>query len=171
MNDNNDAAQQAPLASGRFDGRTVFQELVRQAVQSAARENWPTLVFSDANFHDWPLGERMVVDSLHQWARSGRSFILLAADYGDMVQRHARFVQWRVRWDHIIVCRKADTADPQDVPSALWSPAWFLQRHDPLRCIGITGYEAARRVMLRQTLDEWLGRKSTVGLPASVLGL
>jgi len=161
----------SPLAQGRFAGRAAFQQLVRQGLQCAVAEGWSSLILSDANFHDWPLGERAVVESLHQWARSGRSCTVLAADYGDMVQRHARFVQWRVRWDHIIVCRKADTADPLEVPSALWSPAWVIQRHDPLRCIGISGSEAERRVLLRQTLDEWLTRKSTAGLPASVLGL
>jgi len=169
MNDE-DAAPPA-LATGRFEGRTAFQQRVRQALQCAAEQGWPALILSDADFHDWPLGERAVVESLHQWARSGRSCTVLAGDYGDMVQRHARFVQWRVRWDHIIVCRKASTADPLDIPSALWSPSWVLQRHDPLRCVGVTGCEAERRVLLRQTLGEWLERKSTAGLSASVLGL
>ena len=97
--------------------------------------------------------------------------MLVAAGFDEIVRRHARFVQWRVRWDHIIVCRKASVADPQDVPSALWSPLWALQRHDPVRCNGVAGAEPERRIILRESLQEWVDRKSTPGFPASVLGL
>ncbi len=107
---------QSSLPAGRFEGRVAFQQLVRDALACAAREGWPELILSDASFHDWPLGERSVADSLQDWARAGRRFVLVAAGFDEIVRRHARFVQWRVRWDHIIVCRKASVADPQDVP-------------------------------------------------------
>lgn len=162
---------QSSLPAGRFEGRVAFQQLVRDALACAAREGWPELILSDASFHDWPLGERSVADSLQDWARAGRRFVLVAAGFNEIVRRHARFVQWRVRWDHIIVCRKASVADPQDVPSALWSPLWALQRHDPVRCNGVAGAEPERRIILRESLQEWVDRKSTPGFPASVLGL
>lgn len=161
----------APLPGGRFEGREAFQQLVRDALARAAVEGWPELILCDANFHDWPLGERAAAESLQQWARTGRRLTLLAADYGEVLRRHARFVQWRVRWDHIIVCRRAAVGDAQDVPSAIWSPHWVLQRHDPLRCNGVTGGEPERRVLLREAINEWLERKSTPGFPASTLGL
>ena len=50
---------------------------------------------SDANFHDWPLGERAVVESLQAWARSGRRMTLRARTYDEVICRHARFVRWR----------------------------------------------------------------------------
>jgi hypothetical protein len=159
------------LPCGRFEGRQAFQQLVRDALECAAREGWRELVLSDVNFHDWPLGERAVDASLQQWARSGRSITLLAVDYEEIVRRHARFVHWRRRWDHIIVCRRAARADPLELPSVLWSPGWVLQRLDPGRCVGVTGAEPERRVMLRETLDEWVERKSSPGFPATVLGL
>ena len=159
------------LPCGRFEGREAFQQRVRDALQCAAREDWPELLLSDANFHDWPLGERAVAESLQQWARAGRRFTLLASDFGEIVRRHARFVQWRVRWDHIIVCRRAAAADPRDVPSALWSPHWVLQRHDPQRCNGMTGREPERRVLLRESLGEWVERRSSPAFPATILGL
>lgn len=160
-----------PLPVGRFEGREVFQQLVRDALAGAAREGWPELMLCDADFHDWPLGERAVVESLQQWARSGRRLTLIAAGYGELVRRHARFVQWRVRWDHVITCRRAGAADPQDLPSAIWSPNWVLQRHGPLRCVGVAGAEPERRVLLREALLEWVERKSAPGFPASTLGL
>ena len=159
------------LPSGRFEGREAFQKLVRDALACAAQEGWRELIVSDANFHDWPLGERAVVESLQQWASGGRRLTMLAADYAEVQRRHARFVQWRVRWDHIISCRRAGAVDPQDLPSVIWSPPWVLQRHDPLRCIGVTGTEPERRIVLREAINEWLERKSAPGFPASTLGL
>ena len=159
------------LPSGRFEGRTDFQQLVRDALACAAREGWPELMLSDANFHDWPLGERVVVESLQQWARAGRRMTVIAAGYDELVRRHARFVKWRVRWDHVVTCRRAAAVDPRELPSAIWSPHWVLQRHDPLRCLGVTGAEPERRVLLRECLLEWVERKSAPGFPASTLGL
>ena len=62
----------APLPEGRFSGREAFQQLVRDAFASAAREGWAEIILSDAYFHDWPLGERAVIESLNAWARRGR---------------------------------------------------------------------------------------------------
>lgn len=47
------------------------------------------IILSDANFHDWPLGERAVIESLQAWARTGRRMTLLACSYDDVVRRHA----------------------------------------------------------------------------------
>ena len=96
---------------------------------------------------------------------------MLAGSYDEIVRRHARFVRWRGTWDHIITCRRSPSADPLEIPSALWSPHWVLQRLDPDRCVGVTGTEPDRRVLLRETLSEWLRSKSTPGFPASTLGL
>lgn len=159
------------LHAGRFSGREDFRQLVRAALACAAQEGWPELVLSDADFHDWPLGESSVIESLNAWARSGRRLTLLARSYDEMVRRHARFVRWRGTWDHIITCRRSPSADPADLPSALWSPAWVLHRLDPERCSGMTGQEPERRVLLKESLDEWLLRRSSPGFPASTLGL
>ena len=61
-----------PLPDGRFSGREAFQQLVRDALTTAARDGWREIIISDANFHDWPLGEKAVVESLQAWARGGR---------------------------------------------------------------------------------------------------
>ena len=107
------------LPSGRFSGREAFQQLVRDAIATAARDGWQEIFISDAHFHDWPLGERAVVEALQDWARSGRRFTMLACSYDDVIRRHARFVRWRGTWDHIITCRRSPTADPLDLPLSL----------------------------------------------------
>ena len=160
----------APLPEGRFSGRDVFQHLVRDALQQAAREGWREIILVDASFEDWPLGERAVAQSLQDWSQGGRRCTLLARNYDDVVRRHARFVTWRKTWSHIIEARACPSADALDFPSAIWSPGWVMERRDLERSIGYSGPEPERRVALRESLNEWLGR-STPGFPAVTLGL
>ncbi|MCK6414068.1 MAG: hypothetical protein L6Q63_00705 [Giesbergeria sp.] len=161
----------APLPEGRFSGREAFQQLVRDALATAAREGWRELILSDADFHDWPLGERAVIESLQEWAHSGRRLTFLARSYNEVARRHARLVRWRTTWDHILTCRACPAADPLDIPSVIWSPHWVLQRLDLDRCTGVSGSEPARRVMLQEVLAEWVRSKSTPGFPSTTLGL
>jgi len=165
-------AQDAPqaLPSGRFEGRVEFQQLIRDALACAAREGWRQIILCDATFHDWPLGERAVAESLQAWSASGRHCTLLARNWDDVLRRHARFVTWRRTWAHIIDARACSSADPLDLPSAIWSPGWAMQRLDMERCNGFCGSEPERRVLLRQDLGEWLQRSSP-SFPAHVAGL
>lgn len=159
-----------PLPSGRFSGRIDFAQGVRDALAYAAREGWPELVLSDATFEDWPLRERSVVESLQAWSRAGRHMTLLATRFDEVVRQQPRFVAWRQTWGHIIDCRVCRDAAPFDCPSAIWSRAWFMQRLDPLRSVGVWGFDPERSVLLRQLLDEKI-RDSTPGFPATTLGL
>jgi hypothetical protein len=159
-----------PLISGAFAGPTAFSQCVRDALACAAQEGWVEMVWSDASFEDWPLHEKTVVDSLHAWARRGRQLVLMAQRY-DVVQRfQPRFVTWRTTWDHIVECRVCPGRDTSEFPSAIWSPHWAMNRLDPVRSTGVAGYEPARRVLLKQDLDE-IRRHSAPGFPATTLGL
>lgn len=160
----------ATLPLGRFEGRNTFQQLVRDALATAAREGWREIILADADFGDWPLGERAVAQALHDWSASGRRCVLLAKRYDEVLRRHARFVQWRRTWSHIIDARGCPSADILEMPSAIWSPAWVLQRLDLERSNGYTGAEPERRLALHELLDEWL-RKSSPAFPATTLGL
>ena len=158
------------LPSRRFEGREDFRQLVRDALACAARDGWREIVLSDANFEDWPLGERAVAESLQAWAKTGRRLVLLARKYDSVVRQHARFVQWRIQWSHIVSAGACASADPLELPSAIWSPAWTLERRELEHCIGYCGSEPERRVAVRELLDAWL-QKSTPAFPASTLGL
>ena len=159
------------LPQGRFEGRVAFQQLVRDALATAAREGWREIILSDAHFQDWPLGERAVAESLQAWARSGRRMTILAGGYDAIIRRHPRFVRWRGTWDHLLTCRACPSADPLSFPSVIWSPGWVLQRLDPVRCVGVSGTEPERRVGMREVLNEWVRSKSSPGFPATTLGL
>lgn len=170
MSDDTPAGAQPALPSRRFEGRSEFRQLVRDALATAAREGWREITLSDATFEDWPLGERAVAESLQAWSRTGRRMVLLARQYDQVVRQHARFVQWRVTWSHIVTPMACPGADPLDLPSAIWSPAWVLERRDIEHSNGFCGGEPERRVALRESLNEWL-LKATPAFPASTLGL
>ncbi len=159
-----------PLPSGRFEGRNDFRQLVRDALAAAAREGWKEIILADATFEDWPLGERAVMDSLSAWSSSGRKCTLLAQRYDEVVRGQARFVAWRARWSHIITAVACPTAEPLDMPSAIWSPGWVMERRDLDRSNGYCGGEPDRRVQVRERLQEWL-LKATPAFPSSTLGL
>jgi hypothetical protein len=164
-----DATGQA-LPSGRFEGREAFRQLVRDALACAARDGWREIILCDATFDEWPLGEKAVAESLQAWSASGRKMTLLAKRWDVVLQRHARFVTWRRAWMHIIDARACPAADELDLPSAIWSPAWAMERRDLEHSMGFCGPEPERRVLLKQNLQEWL-QKSTPSFAATTLGL
>jgi hypothetical protein len=164
------ASDPGKLFEGSFTGTAAFAQLVRDALAHAAREGWNEMVWSDANFEDWPLREKAVIDSLNAWSRRGRKLLLLAKTF-DSVQRYqARMVTWRTTWDHIVECRVCKAIDAADFPSALWSPHWVMRRLDLARSTGIAGCEPQRRVFLKEELEE-CKRRSSPGFSATILGL
>lgn len=158
------------LPSRRFAGREDFRQLVRDALACAAQEGWREIILSDPTFEDWPLGERAVIESLHAWSNSSRRITLLAKTYDEVVRRHARFVGWRTTWSHIVTPMAVSSADPLELPSAIWSPGWALERRDLDNSAGFCGGEPDRRVLARELLNEWL-RKASPAFPATRLGL
>ena len=155
------------LPEGRLEGHARFAELVRQALATAAAEGWSRIVLCDADFADWPLGERDVVASLNGWSAHGRSLHLIARHFNVLRERHPRFVQWRIAWSHLV---EAKTCAEDDLPSVLWSPGWTLERLDATRGVLLASADAARRVALSERLNGYWA-KGTPGFPASTLGL
>lgn len=158
------------LLTGAFAGPTEFAQIVRDALACAAREGWSAMIWSDANFQDWPLGEKEVVESLHAWSHSGRQLVMLAHSYDAVLRCQPRFVSWRKTWDHLVECRLCKTLDASEIPSALWSPHWAMRRLDRVRSTGVAGLEGQRRVQLKQELDE-CRKQSSAGFSATTLGL
>ena len=159
-----------PLASGQFAGRDAFARLVRDAFAGAARDGWPEIILSDATFEDWPLRERVVVESLQAWGKSGRRLVMLATSYTEVVRLHPRFVAWRKTWGHIVESRLCRGASPADFPSVIWSPSWYMRRLDLQRSTGVCGSDRDYSRQIKELLDENL-RNSSAGLNVSVLGL
>nr|WP_210546799.1 hypothetical protein [Rhodoferax sp. PAMC 29310] len=158
------------LPSGRFAGRVEFEALVQNALHRAATDGWSEIILSDADFSDWPLNQTVVIESLNAWAVAGRRLTLLATGYDEVHRHHPRFVAWRRTWGHLIEARVCDEPARGDVPSAIWSPAWFMHRTDPVHQSGLCGTDPALKARVREALSERL-RASTTGFSASILGL
>ena len=158
------------LLEGRFTGRTEFAELIRRALVAAAAQGWREIVLCDPDFEDWPLGERVVAQALNDWSKTGRKLTMMAKNYDAVLKRHARFVVWRKTWAHIVDCRSSATTPAAAMPSALWSPGWVFERLDLQRCAGMAGVDVARRIALKERLNERL-LNSSPAFPATVLGL
>ena len=163
-------AENKPLHTGQFSGRVQFEQLVRDALATAAREGWREIVLCDATFSDWPLGERSVDASLRAWSKTGRKMTLLAKHYRDVAAQHHRFVAWRGQWSHIIEARAVASADVLEITSGIYSNGWVMRRNEPVRSIGVCSTEPARRVALREEIDGWL-LKSSAAFAATTLGL
>ncbi|MDR7093904.1 hypothetical protein [Hydrogenophaga laconesensis] len=158
------------LPEGRLSGRTVFVGLLRQAFAAAASEGWDRILLCDPDFADWPLGEREVIASLNAWASRGRTIHFLARDYRVLRQTHPRLVQWRTTWSHLVEALACASASVDELPSMFWSPAWTLQRLDPVRCTMVASRAAERRVTMQEQWQQW-SLKATPAFPASTLGL
>jgi len=158
------------LPDGSFSGRTEFGDLVRRGFLVAATQGWREIIICDADFEDWPLGERAVTSALGEWSRTGRKLTMIARDYSAVIRRHPRFVTWRQTWSHIVDCRGSTSALSETLPSAMWTPNWVFERLDLERSAGYSGHEAARRVALKERLNERL-LKSVPAFPATTLGL
>ncbi len=156
--------------TGRMVGREAFLGLVRQALLCAAEQGWSSLVLSDPTFEDWPLGERAVIDSLQAWARGGRDIRFLAQDFSAMQRLHPRLVRWRVTWSHLVEAQACSADRGRQVPSALWSRGWHMERLDVKRCVMVASELPAHGVALRERLDAcW--QLSHPSFAASTLGL
>ena len=169
-NSTTDTAARPVPDTHRFMGRVEFQNQVRAGLRAAADEGWRELWLADASFEDWPLGERVVAQALHDWSQTGRKMFLLAKRYDHLQRTHHRFVSWRVQWAHIIEARALSALDASDFPSAVASPQWVLQRLDLERSRGVVSHGAARRVAVAETLREVWSRASPA-FAASTLGI
>lgn len=158
------------LPEGRLVGRLAFEGAVRAAMAAAGTEGWHTIILVDDDFHDWPLGERSVIEGLNAWAHRGRRMRLLARDFQALRLQHPRFVQWRTTWAHLIEAHAVTQASPHELPSAIWTPSWTLERLDPVHGSAVAERSAERRVALHERLDDWWAR-GRPGFAASTLGL
>jgi hypothetical protein len=158
------------LDAGTFSGPSEFAQRIRDALRQASVKQWNLMVWSDCDFQDWPLCEREVVEALQAWSGKGRHLRMLARRFDCFPRLHPRFVTWRQQWDHIIECRVCAHVPGLDLPSALWTPEYAIQRMDIVRSTGWAGHDRQRMAQIRADLDE-CSKHSAPGFPASTLGL
>lgn len=155
---------------GRFDGREAFRQAVRAAVRRAADEGWPSMLWCDADFRDWPLAEQAVCADLQRWAHQGGHLRMMAVDFRSVQSGHHRFVVWRRQWDHRFQARATGRRKLAETPCLLVAPDACLWRADPVHGGFVISADAGLRARWLEQVES-LWQQAGVSFPASTLGL
>lgn len=151
--------------------RADFHDAVRSAFDEAATHGCREIWLADTDFSDWPLGEKAVVESLTRWAQSHRRLLLVAQNYDEFARRHARWVEWRRAWSHVVVCRAVADLEPGQMPTALLCLGRRgIRLVDPVRYRGITATDAVSLAAIGEQIDA-MAQRSEDAFPVTMLGL
>ncbi len=160
-----------PGSSELITSRSEWHMALRAALADAANHGARELWLCDNDFADWPLGERAVVETFAQWAAINRRVTLVARHFDDVARRHARWVEWRRTWSHIVTCRTNNELPTGEFPSVLVALSTVTVRlSDTVHHRGRIAHEKGEELRCREIVDAVLQR-SEEGFPATVTGL
>jgi len=160
-----------PATRRAITSRLEFHDAVRSAIGAAADAQALEIRLCDRDFADWPLGERAVVDALTRWAGPRRQLVLVAATFDEFARRHARWIEWRRTWSHVVECRVNEELDADQFPCACLVPRLVSVRLvDVDQHRGIASREASDEQACREAIDALLQR-SVPAFPTTALGL
>lgn len=167
MNDDrHDAA--APAITSAADWGSAVRWALRRASALRARQVW----CFDADFADWPLDDREVIEALTRWLQlPQRRLTLLAEHWQAVPRRHARFTAWRREWIHAI-----DTLAVPPEQMAPWAALLVDDQGTVLRLFdrehwrGAAAHDPGLATLLRHEVDA-LAQRSGPDFPVTPLGL
>ena len=155
----------------QIGSRKEFHDAIRAALVLAADADAGEICLVDADFQDWPLNERAVVEALARWATSRRKLVIYAHSFDALPRIAPRFSEWRRQWSHIVQCRTDPDLEAQQVPTLLLVPGELAVRLlDPVRHRGTVSGRASDQVQCREAIDALLQR-SVEAFPPTTLGL
>ncbi len=151
--------------------RSSFHDALRDGFAAAVRLGCRELWLCDADFSDWPLGERVVIEQLTQWATSQRRLTLIASEFDDLARRHARWVAWRRDWAHVVHCRTNTELERSQFPCVMLAPGAFsVALSSPVQHRGRVSDVPADLLRWKETIDAVLQR-SEESFPTTTTGL
>lgn len=154
-----------------IDGHSAFHAALRTAFAEVAQHGCRELWLCDNDFADWPLGERAVIEQLSQWAMSSRRLVLVARHFDEVSRRHARWVEWRRQWSHIVSCRSNAEVENDAFPTVLLATGLLSVRlADVVHHRGRLSHERADDIRCKEMIDAVLQR-SEEAFPATTTGL
>lgn len=169
-----DTSMTSPVGEtfGKITSWRDFEDRFKAAMAMAAAQP-ADITLMDADFNQWPLGQRSVMEAFHQWSLASRSSHcrVLAAHFDGFLLRHPLWVTWRTTWSHRVQCFQAS----QDMASAL-CPVLILhgtiglRLNEPVHGAGMWTRDPGR-------LAEWLSeidvilQRSEPAMPPTTLGL
>jgi len=151
--------------------RSEFHQALREAFAEAAAAGSRELWLVDADFADWPLGERAMVDCLGEWAASSRHLTLLAQNFDEVARRHPRWVSWRRQWTHIVSCRTNTELESAAIPTLfIASDTLSVRLSDVVHHRGRVSHSKADELHCKELVDAVL-QHSEEAFPATATGL
>ena len=151
--------------------RAEFTDEIRSSFAIAAHEGAREIVLVDADFADWPLNERAVIESLTAWIDSRRSVLLFGHSFDELARRHSRFVEWRRQWAHAVQSRNDPELEASQLPTLLLVPGVSCVRLvDRVHHRGTVSNRQVDMVECQEAVDALLQR-SVEAFPATTLGL
>jgi len=155
------------LITTRLGFHDALRDAFAEMASGGCREAW----ISDETFADWPLNERAVIERLTQWAQSHRKLVVVARNYDEVLRRHARWVDWRRQWSHVVECRAFEDAESDEIPTLLLGAGLVVVRlFDPVHYRGSVSHDAAELQQQRELIDA-LSQRSVLSFPSTTLGL
>jgi hypothetical protein len=151
--------------------RNEFLDALRFSFEEVADKGSREIWLCDNDFADWPLGERAVVEQLQRWALSSRKLTLMARTFDEVARRHARWVEWRRNWSHIVSCRTNTELGTGEFPTLFVAYGTVSVRlADATHHRGRLSHEKADEQRCKELLDVVLQR-SEEAFPATTTGL
>jgi hypothetical protein len=151
--------------------RSEFHDALKEAFAFVADKGCREVFIADPAFGDWPLGDRSVLENLSRWAYTHRKLTVLAESFDEFPRRHARWVEWRRQWAHVVDCRVVDEADVGRLSGLLLAPGLMsLRVLDAEHYRASLSFGAADTIQIRDALDALLQR-SEEAFPVTTLGL
>jgi hypothetical protein len=151
--------------------RAEFLDAIRDSFELAARDGAREIVLVDADFADWPLNERAVIESLAAWIDARRSLMLFGHSFDEFARRQPRFVEWRRQWSHAVHCRHDPELEAAQLPTILLAPGVTCVRLvDRVHHRGTASNRAVDMADCREAIDALLQR-SVEAFPVTTLGL
>jgi hypothetical protein len=90
-------------AAPAVHSRASFGQALQWAATSANTLGARQMSWCDADFAEWPLDDRSLLEQLTTWLQlPQRRLVLLAHGYDTMARTHPRFVEWRRHWGHAV---------------------------------------------------------------------
>lgn len=155
------------ILESRVQCRDALRTALAEAAAAGCREMW----WCDLDYADWPLSDKGVLESLEAWAYSHRRLTVLAHSFETLPRQHARWVEWRRRWSHVVECRALEELESGQVPRLLLAPGVVTVRiFDAVHHRGSVSHSLDDALRCKEIVDA-VSQRSVEAFPATVLGL
>jgi len=164
------------LIEGRHEGVPELRSLRRRMLLAACQGKARRVMALDPDFVDWPLSDADVLDAMTQWGRLGGRLELLSPSYTQAHRQHARFIQWRLKWDHLL--RIADF-DPGEAGPEWPTSLLVVVGGETSGVLRVLDFDRGRAVFSRSATErqaavelfDAIAQRSSPAWPLSTLGL